>query len=260
MEQIAFKTGEFDGPLDLLLYLIKSNKMNIYDIPIAEITSQYIEYVNKMQELDLNYAGEFVIMASELLLIKSKMLLPVEKNEDGEAIDPRTELVEKLLEYQKYKELTEFLKEREDIGRFSYVKPREKIKGITLDNDDIEVSCEDLLLALGDIFTRIERMNPPAKSSFSGIVAREPVRVDDCMKAIGEYLKKCGGKTEFKSMFINTCKTKPQIVATFVAVLELLKLNKITVKKIKDEMYIYPEDSFYDTFDSILNEEAEQYD
>ncbi len=260
MEQIAFKTGEFDGPLDLLLYLIKSNKMNIYDIPIAEITSQYISYVEKMKELDLNFAGEFIIMASELLLIKSRMLLPIEKNEDGDAVDPRTELVEKLLEYQKYKELTEFLKDREDIGRFSYVKPREKIKGITLDNDDIEVSCEDLLLALSDIFNRIERMNPPKKSSFSGIVAREPVRVDDRMRTVGEYLIKCGGSAEFKSLFIQTCNTKPQIVATFVAVLELLKLNKITVKKVKDEMYIYPSESFYDAEGSIVNEEAEQYD
>lgn len=260
MEQIAFKTGEFDGPLDLLLYLIKSNKMNIYDIPIAEITSQYISYVNKMQEMDLNFAGEFIIMASELLLIKSKMLLPTEKNEEGEAIDPRTELVEKLLEYQKYKELTEFLKGREDIGRFSYVKPREKLKGITLDNDDIEVSCEDLLLALNDIFKRLERLAPPEKSSFSGIVAREPVRVDDRMRTVGEYLKKCGGKSEFKSIFINTCSSKPQIVATFVAVLELLKLNRITVKKQGDELYVLPTCDLETAFDDILKDGAEQYE
>ncbi len=259
MKQVAFKTGEFDGPLDLLLYLIKTNKMNIYDIPIVEITSQYIEYVNKLQEMDLNFAGEFIIMASELLLIKSRMLLPVEKDDDGEAIDPRTELVEKLLEYQKYKELSDFLKEREDIGRFSYVKPREKIKGITIDNDDIEVTCEDLLFALEDIFARIERTNPPKKSSFSGIVAREPVRVDDRMRRIGEYLKKCGEKSEFKSIFINTCETKPQIVATFLAVLELLKLNKINIKKIKDEIYVYPTKDFEDAF-NMLNEEADKYD
>lgn len=260
MEQIAFKTGEFDGPLDLLLYLIKTNKMNIYDIPIAEITSQYIAYVNKMQELDLNFAGEFIIMASELLLIKSRMLLPVEKDEEGDAIDPRTELVEKLLEYQKYKELSEFLKDREDIGRFSYVKPREKLKGITIDNDDIEVSCEDLLLAMNDIFMRLERMNPPKKSYFSGIVAREPVRVDDRMRTVGDYLKKSGGKSEFKKIFIDTCETKPQIVATFVAILELLKLNRITVKKVKDEMYVYPAQNFEDSFENIAGEEAEQYD
>ena len=260
MEQIAFKTGEFDGPLDLLLYLIKSNKMNIYDIPIAEITAQYVEYVNKMQELDLNYAGEFIIMASELLLIKSRMLLPVEKDEEGEAIDPRTELVEKLLEYQKYKDLSDFLKEREDIGRFSYVKPREKLKGLTIDNDDIEVSVEDLILAMNDIFMRIERTNPPKKSSFSGIVAREPVRVDDRMRIIGNYLKNNGEKVEFKRIFIDTCESKPQIVATFVAVLELLKLNRITVKKIKDEMYVYPAVDFENNFENVLGDEAEQYD
>ena len=234
MEQIAFKTGEFDGPLDLLLYLIKSNKMNIYDIPVAEITSQYISYVEKMKELDLDFAGEFIIMASELLLIKSKMLLPAETDEDGEVIDPRTELVEKLLEYQKYKELSEFLKGREDIGRFSYVKRREKIKGITLDNDDINVTCEDLIFALEEIYSRIERMSPPKRSMFSGIVAKEPVRVDDRMRTVGEYLTKNGGKAEFKSLFINTCKTRPQIVATFIAVLELLKNNRITIKRKKN--------------------------
>ena len=260
MEQIAFKTGEFDGPLDLLIYLIKSNKMNIYDIPIAEITSQYISYVEKMKEIDLNYAGEFIIMASELLLIKSRMLLPVEKNEDGDAIDPRTELVEKLLEYQKYKELTEFLKSREDIGRFSYVKPREKLKGLTIDNDDIEVSCEDLLLAISDIFNRIERMSPPKRASFSGIVAREPVKVDERMRALSEYLIKSGGSAEFRQVFIKTCNTKPQIVATFLAVLELLKLNRITIKKVKDEMYIYPSESFYDSRNGMVDEEAEKYD
>lgn len=239
MEQIVFKTGEFDGPLDLLLFLIKSNKMNIYDIPIAEITAQYIAYVEEMQKMDMDFAGEFIIMAAELLLIKSRMLLPSEADDEGEVSDPRTELVEKLLEYQKYKELSEFLKEREDIGRFSYVKPREKIKGIVIPNDDINVSAEDLILALKDILDRIERKNPPKKAAFSGIVSRETVRVSDCVKKVRSFISVNNGKADFNDIFIKTCETRPQIVVTFLALLELLKENSLTVKKHGGRIFIY---------------------
>ena len=103
MEQLSYKLETFEGPLDLLLHLIKSNKVNIYDIPIAEISHQYLEYLDKMKQMDLDIASEFLIMAAELLYIKSKMLLPAEKNEAGETIDPRTELVEKLLNIRNIK-------------------------------------------------------------------------------------------------------------------------------------------------------------
>ena len=237
MEQITFKTHEFEGPLDLLLFLIKANKVNIYDIPIVEISEQYISYVNEMKEMDLDYTSEFLVMASELLYIKSRMLLPVEKDEDGEAIDPRTELVAKLLEYQKYKELSEFLKDREDIGRFSFLKPRTKVKGIRYDNDDLEVSVLDLVNAFQDVIDRIERKLPPPKTSFVGIVAREEVNMKDRIDIIKNYLTE-NKKVEFDSLFINTCATRPQIIVTFLGILELIKLSKIVVKKYNDTMYI----------------------
>ncbi|MBR4892387.1 MAG: segregation/condensation protein A [Clostridia bacterium] len=237
MEQITFKTHEFEGPLDLLLFLIKANKVNIYDIPIVEISEQYIKYVNEMKEMDLDYTSEFLVMASELLYIKSKMLLPVEKNDDGEVIDPRTELVAKLLEYQKYKELSEFLKEREDIGRFSFVKPRAKVKGIKYNNDDLDVSLVDLVNAFQDVVDRIERKLPPPKTSFVGIVAREEVNLKDRIDIILKHLSK-NKKVEFDELFITTCTTRPQIIVTFLGVLELIKLSKITVKKYGDNMYI----------------------
>ena len=100
---ISVKLEAFEGPLDLLLHLIDKNKVNIYDIPIVEITKQYMEYLQEMQRRDLNVMSEFLVMAATLLDIKSKMLLPKEVNEDGEEEDPRQELVEKLLEYKLYK-------------------------------------------------------------------------------------------------------------------------------------------------------------
>lgn len=100
---IPVKLQVFEGPLDLLLHLIDVNKVNIYDIPIVEITAQYMEYIHEMQRQDLDIVSEFLVMAATLLDIKSKMLLPREVDEDGEEIDPRQELVEKLLEYKMYK-------------------------------------------------------------------------------------------------------------------------------------------------------------
>jgi len=241
MDKLLFKAQDFEGPLDLLLYLIKANKVNIYDIPIVEISEQYMEYVNQMDKMDLDYTSEFLLMASELLYIKSKMLLPAEKDEDGEIIDPRTELVEKLLEYEKYKELSAFLKDREDIGRFTFVKQREKIKGIKYNNDDLEVSVADLIAALKDVAERIDRKAPPPKTSFVGIVAREEVNLKDRIDLITDYLKK-NKKVRFNDLFIKLCATRPQIIITFLGVLELVKLSKISVKKGKNALEISIED------------------
>ena len=237
MDKLLFKAQDFEGPLDLLLYLIKANKVNIYDIPIVEISEQYMEYVNSMDKMDLDYTSEFLLMASELLYIKSKMLLPAEKDEDGEIIDPRTELVEKLLEYEKYKELSAFLKDREDIGRFSFVKPREKVKGIKYDNSDLDVSINDLIMALRDVSERLDRKLPPPKTSFVGIVAREEVKLKDRIDLVVNYLKE-NKKVKFDDLFINLCTTRPQIIVTFLGVLELVKTSQISLKKEKDSIFI----------------------
>lgn len=237
MDKLLFKAQDFEGPLDLLLYLIKANKVNIYDIPIVEISEQYMEYVNSMDKMDLDYTSEFLLMASELLYIKSKMLLPAEKDEDGEIIDPRTELVEKLLEYEKYKELSVFLKDREDIGRFSFVKPREKVKGIKYDNSDLDVSINDLIMALRDVSERLDRKLPPPKTSFVGIVAREEVKLKDRIDLVVNYLKE-NKKVKFDDLFINLCTTRPQIIVTFLGVLELVKTSQISLKKEKDSIFI----------------------
>ena len=109
----AFKLNDFEGPLDLLLFLIKKNEVNIYDIPIAQITEQFLDYLAAVNELDLDEISEFHAMAATLLLIKSKMLLPVEFENDDDDEDPRQELVERLIEYQKYKKLSVLMEEKE---------------------------------------------------------------------------------------------------------------------------------------------------
>ena len=114
MEQISYKLEHFEGPLDLLLHLIEKNKVNIYDIPIAEITNQYLEYVRAMEREDLNLVSDFLVMAATLLDIKAKMLLPKEVDEEGEEIDPRAELVQRLLEYKTYRSLAQELARMED--------------------------------------------------------------------------------------------------------------------------------------------------
>ena len=112
METITYKLEHFEGPLDLLLHLIEKNKVDIYDIPIVEITAQYLEYVRNMEREDLNLVSEFLVMAATLLDIKAKMLLPKEVDEEGEEVDPRAELVARLLEYKRYKILAEELADR----------------------------------------------------------------------------------------------------------------------------------------------------
>ena len=121
METVTFKLETFEGPLDLLLHLIQKNKVNIYDIPIAELSRQYMEYLDSMKESDLEVTSEFVVMAAQLLYIKSKMLLP-DDNEDEDEGDPRAELVDRLIEYAKYKEAVEFLSPRQETGRLYFDK------------------------------------------------------------------------------------------------------------------------------------------
>lgn len=119
---ISVKLQAFEGPLDLLLHLIEKNKINIYDIPIVEITEQYMEYIKQMKEHDLNVVSEFLVMAAWLLEIKSKMLLPKEVNDEGEEEDPREELVRQLLEYKMYKFMASELKERQVDAALSFYK------------------------------------------------------------------------------------------------------------------------------------------
>jgi segregation and condensation protein A len=231
------KLDQFEGPLDLLLHLIKTNKIDIYDIPILDLTEQYISYLKQAESLNLDIASEFIVMASELLYIKSKMLLPIEKLENEEDdYDPRKELAEKLLDYQRYKELSAYLREREPLGAYSYTKTKEKIKGL-LKHTKLSLDKDELQIAIFAMLDRLETKLPPSKEVFSDIVKREVVSVSQMSDKLILAIKKFK-QISLVEAFINVCKTRAQIVATFMALLDLLKTNKIIVLNKNNEYII----------------------
>lgn len=230
MEKISFKLEVFEGPLELLLHLISKNKVNIYDIPIATITDQYMEALEAMKEMDLEVSSEFTVLASQLLLIKSRMLLP--RNEENDEDDPRTELVERLLEYQRYKASLEFLKEHENAYRYMLFKEPEDIEPAT--EPDTTVYPVDMLIsAFNDILERSKRRVPPPRKTFETIVQREKVSVKDKVVYLQDLVK--GGKKVLFTNVFDGMYTKPELVATFLALLELIKMNQIKAVYSRDK-------------------------
>ena len=155
---MEFKINEFEGPLDLLLHLIKESKMDIMDIEIEKITKQYVDYLNSQERMNLEVSSEYLVLASELLEIKSKMLLPSTKNEDDslEEVDPREELVNRLLEYQAYKDITRVLQEKELLRKDIYTKAPENINNYIDEVHEIhgEASIDDLINAFKKYYQR----------------------------------------------------------------------------------------------------------
>ncbi len=222
MESILYKLENFEGPLDLLLTLIQKNKVSIYDIPIVEITDQYLEAIDGIEESSLDNTGDFIVMAAQLLYIKSKMLLP--KNEEEEEEDPREELAQRLLEYQKYKEASKELRKSEFSSKYMVFRDEEEIKfPIPEYNRHHEVSA--LIDAFNSILARRIRKEKPTKRAFTGIVGREKVSVDDMVEKICKRLHK-SGRIQFKLLFREE-DSKPELIATFLAVLEMIKLNRL---------------------------------
>lgn len=232
---LPVKIENFEGPLDLLLHLIDVNKFNIFDIPIVEITEQYLEFVRNMETKDLNVMSEFLVMAATLLEIKAKMLLPVEVDEDGEEIDPREELVQKLLEYKMYKYMSYELKDRmQDAAKAMYKNPTipEEVEGY-IEPVDIEKLLGDLTLKkLNDIFQAVmKRQNDkvdPIRSKF-GKIEKEEVSLEEKLDFVEQYAIE-HGTFSFRKM-LEGQKSKMQIVVTFLAVLELMKMGKIVIRQ-----------------------------
>jgi len=230
---IELKLEQFEGPMDLLLHLIRTNKIDIYDIPIFTLTEQYIAYLREMEKLDMEIASEFIVMASELLYIKSKMLLPKPPQEDAEeAEDPRKELMQKLLDYQQYKELSCYLKEREPLGAYTFTKQTEKIKGL-IRYTKLDLPKENLVTALEELVMRIETKLPPDKGVFSGIIEREVVSVALMSDKLFLVVKNAK-KIELVAAFLEICSTRAQVAATFMGLLDLLKENKLFLTFCKD--------------------------
>ena len=219
------KLDIFEGPLDLLLYLIRKNEVDIYDIPIALITEQYLEYLDLMTVLNLDIAGDFLVMAATLAKIKSKMLLPpsVDSEEGEEEDDPRAELMEHLLEYQQYKEVADRLKNRELLEKdiFTRIQIEEHIPELDKNSAVIEASLFDLVDALKKV---IERKDLPGNLME---VAVEKISVRDKIDEILSTMKE-NQQIIFQSLF-DGLSTKYEIVVAFLALLELIRLRAIKV-------------------------------
>ena len=242
--EISYKLESFEGPLDLLLHLIEKNKVNIYDIPIAEITDQYMEYVNHMEEESLDVVSEFLVMAATLLEIKARMLLPKEVNEEGEEEDPRAELVARLLEYKTYKLMSVELKDMElDAEKIFYKAPTipkevEKYEQPV----DLDKLLDGVTLAkLNQIFLSVMRRQQdkidPVRSKF-GTIRKEPVSLEEKITSVMAYARE-HRKFSFRGMLTKQ-KDKMEVVVTFLALLELMKIGKIhlTQDNLFDDMEI----------------------
>lgn len=223
MEKMQYKLESFNGPLDLLLHLITKNKVSIWDIPIVEITEQYLEAIEGIEDSALEDTSEFLVLAAQLLYIKSKMLLPKPETDEEEE-DPREELARRLEEYKLFKEASASLRKSEFSTRYMFFKPEEKIE-FPLPEYDRHHEVDELLEAFAAIMARKERKKKPEKRAFSGIVGREKVSVEDMVEKVCKYLAKTP-KLNFKSVF-KPDDSKPEMIATFLAILEMIKLNKI---------------------------------
>lgn len=225
MDTMLYKLDAFEGPLDLLLHLITKNKVSIYDIPIVEITAQYLEAIQGIEEAQLENTSEFLVMAAQLLYIKSKMLLP--KPEEEEEEDPRDDLARRLAEYQQYKEASQELRKSEFWSRYMFFKEEEKIE-FPLPEYTRHHETQELIDAFNSILQRKLRTAKPEKRAFSGIVGREKVSVEDMVIKVENFIKS-QKRASFRGVFEGS-KSKPELVATFLAILTMIRESKIVAE------------------------------
>jgi len=225
--ELDFKINDFEGPLDLLLHLIKESKMDIMNIQIEEITKQYVDFINKQEKMNLEVSSEYLVLAAELIEIKSKMLLP-KPVMDEEEVDPREDLVNRLIEYQAYKDITKVLQEKELLRKDIYTKIPESINQYIDDKHEIcaDVSLDDLVKALQSYYKRKED-SKPLKTK----VTMNEISVASRRSDIKKILKK-SKKISFFELF--SVKTKEYVVATFLAILEMAKNKELVIKQDKD--------------------------
>ena len=238
---LSVKLNVFEGPLDLLLHLIEKNKIDIYDIPIVEITAQYLDYVRHMEREDLNIVSEFLVMAATLLDIKAKMLLPKEVDEEGEEIDPRAELVSRLLEYKFYKDMALLLQENAQISNAFLTREVDIAllsKDFTPVNPVANITVEQLFQAFQNILIHV-REEPPVIH-----LEREEYDIEDMMRYLLEQLDR-QKSVKFQDLFQPT-DSKRKVITLFLALLELLKLNRILIKQQENfaDLWIFSAEQF----------------
>lgn len=240
---IDIKVNAFEGPLDLLLHLIEKNKVDIYDIPISEITSQYLDYIRSMEEEDLDVLSDFLVMAATLLKIKAKMLLPVNEEEEEEG-DPREELVRRLIEYKIYKYASLQLKEREMTAEKSFFRSPDippQVLAYREEIDPVQMLSEVTLQRISEVFQFVMRKRQdkldPIRSEF-GEIKQEEIKLEDKITEVYNYI------IQYKEVnfydLLNEQETKEAVIVTFLAVLELMKTGKIHVQQenIEDDIFI----------------------
>lgn len=250
---ISYKLEKFEGPLDLLLHLIEKNKVDIYDIPIVEITKQYLDYVNQMEKEDLNIVSDFLVMAATLLDIKSRMLLPALETEEGEEEDPRAELVARLLEYKKYKlmaqELADMEEEAGDVLCKMPTVPKEVAKyepPVDLDKLLDGLTLAKLQRIFDSVMRRQKEKIDPIRSKF-GTIKREPISLETKIMDVMHYARK-HRKFSFRQM-LERQRDKLEVVVSFLAILELMKIGKI---------HLTQEHTFDDMWIETLEQEGEE--
>ena len=235
MEKLDVKLEVFEGPLDLLLHLIEKNKFNIFDIPIVEITRQYLEYLDSMEEQNMDIMSEFLVMAATLISIKSKMLLPKEEEEENPEDDPRAELVKSLIEYKMYKYASMELKDMSIDAANTFFKketiPKE-VKEVKEEVDPAELLSEITMKQMSDIFhtllrREIDRVDP-VRSKF-GTITREEIKLEDRMVEIRNEIK--GLKSINFRTLLGSRRGKLNLIVSFLAILELMKTGALTIRQ-----------------------------
>jgi len=236
---IPVKLEVFEGPLDLLLHLIEKNKLDIYDIPIALITEQYMDYLKMMEKQDLDNMSEFLVMAATLLKIKSRMLLPREETEEEEPEDPRQELVERLLEYKMYKYMSLELKDLQmDAGKMLFKKSTLPPEVSDFKEEiNLDELIGDLTLAkLNDIFRSVMKKQvdkiDPVRSKF-GKIEKEEVNLSQKMRYVQEY-GLAHKKFSFRKL-LEEQNDKMELIVTFLCILELMKMGRISI--VQEEIF-----------------------
>ena len=220
-EPCLIKINLFEGPLDLLLHLIKKNEMDIYDIKVAVITDQYIEYLEMMKELNLEVAGDYLVIAAELSLIKSKMLLPKPVIEEDEE-DPRAELVRRLLEYQVYKDAASELLGGDVLGRDVFRREPDTEPGIEEEIELVPVNLWSLIEAFREFYERRKELWADDLAFLA-----EEITVEEKIEQIVNRMKTLG-KIKFESLF-EECESKFDLVVTFISLLELLRIDTVQI-------------------------------
>lgn len=241
-DRYTVKIDAFEGPLDLLLHLINRYEIDIYDIPVAEITEQYVSYIHTMQQLELDVASEYLVMAATLLAMKSQMLLPNQdleiEDDEYEEEDPREELMRRLIEYRKYKEAADDLKERELEANQIYTRPpqsldeyQEEEKPVTTQGD---VTIYDMIGAMQKLFKR-KKLEQPLETR----IQRQEIPIQDRMEEVLKEIEHHKGGVSFYNLF--PVSTRSHIVVTFIAILELMKNRKILCEQSShfEELVVY---------------------